>query len=249
MHVNKSENADAALPRILVVDDDVELCELLREYLEPEGFRIAVAHDGAEGLERAMSGEFTLVVLDVMLPQLEGFEALREIRKTSRLPVIMLTARGDDVDRIHGLEIGADDYLMKPFNPRELAARIQAVLRRSVLPAPDSSPPVPETIVLGDIELDKGARTVRRKNREIELTSVEFDLLAFFLKTPGHVVSRDDMVKAVLRRELVSFDRSIDVHVSNLRRKLGPAPDGGDRIRAIRGVGYVYVLPGKTRSR
>jgi two-component system, OmpR family, response regulator CpxR len=242
--VNKSENADAALPRILVVDDDVELCELLREYLEPEGFSVEVAYDGAEGLERAISGEFTLVVLDVMLPQLEGFEALRQIRKTSRLPVIMLTARGDDVDRIHGLEIGADDYLMKPFNPRELAARIQAVLRRSALPLP-----APETIVLGDIELDRGARTVRRKNREIELTSVEFDLLAFFLKTPGHVISRDDMVKAVLRRELVSFDRSIDVHVSNLRRKLGPAPDGGDRIRAVRGVGYVYVLPGKTRSR
>jgi DNA-binding response OmpR family regulator len=249
MHANKSENADAPLPRILVVDDDVELCELLREYLEPEGFRIDVAHDGAEGLARALSGEFTLVVLDVMLPQIEGFEALRHIREKSRLPVIMLTARGDDVDRIHGLEIGADDYLMKPFNPRELAARIQAVLRRSSFPASGSASSAPETIVLGDIELDKGSRTVRRKNREIELTSVEFDLLAFFLKTPGQVVSRDDMVKAVLRRELVSFDRSIDVHVSNLRRKLGPAPDGGDRIRAIRGVGYVYVLPGKARSR
>lgn len=249
MDANKNENTDAALPRILVVDDDIELCELLREYLEPEGFQIDVAYNGADGLERALSENFTLVVLDVMLPQVEGFEALRQIREKSRLPVIMLTARGDDVDRIHGLEIGADDYLMKPFNPRELAARIQAVLRRSAPPSPDAFPPVPETIVLGDIELDKGARTVRRKNREIELTSVEFDLLAFFLKTPGHVVSRDDMVKAVLRRELVSFDRSIDVHVSNLRRKLGPAPDGGDRIRAIRGIGYVYVLPGKTTSR
>ncbi|MFZ0882568.1 MAG: response regulator transcription factor [Candidatus Acidiferrales bacterium] len=247
MDANKSENSDAALPHILVVDDDVELCELLREYLEPEGFRIDVAYDGAEGLARAISGDFTLVVLDVMLPQIEGFEALRQIRQKSHLPVIMLTARGDDVDRIHGLEIGADDYLMKPFNPRELAARIQAVLRRSTVP--DSSSLVPETIVLGDIELNKGARTVHRKNREIELTSVEFDLLAFFMKTPGHVVSRDDMVKAVLRRELVSFDRSIDVHVSNLRRKLGPAPDGGDRIRAIRGVGYLYVLPSKARSR
>lgn len=249
MDANKSENADAPLPRILVVDDDVELCELLREYLEPEGFRIDVAYNGADGLERATSGDFTLVVLDVMLPQVEGFEALRQIRQKSHLPVIMLTARGDDVDRIHGLEIGADDYLMKPFNPRELAARIQAVLRRSALPALDAAPPAPKTIALGDIELDQGARTVRRKNRELDLTSVEFDLLAFFLKAPGQVISRDDMVKAVLRRELVSFDRSIDVHVSNLRRKLGPAPDGGDRIRAIRGVGYIYVLPGKTRSR
>jgi DNA-binding response OmpR family regulator len=249
MEANKSENADAALPRILVVDDDIELCELLREYLEPEGFRIDVAYNGADGLERAISGDFTLVVLDVMLPQVEGFEALRRIRQKTPLPVIMLTARGDDVDRIHGLEIGADDYLMKPFNPRELAARIQAVLRRSALPATEAVPPVPKTIVLGDIELDQGSRTVRRKNRELDLTSVEFDLLAFFLRTPGHVVSRDDMVKAVLRRELVSFDRSIDVHVSNLRRKLGPAPDGGDRIRAIRGVGYVYVLPGKARNR
>jgi two-component system, OmpR family, response regulator CpxR len=249
MDVNKNEKADAALPRILVVDDDIELCELLREYLEPEGFQIAVAYNGADGLKRALSGEFTLVVLDVMLPQVEGFEALRCIREKSRLPVIMLTARGEDADRIHGLEIGADDYLMKPFNPRELAARIQAVLRRSGPPPAVSGPSAPKTIVLGDIELDPGARTVRRKNRELDLTSVEFDLLAFFLKTPGRVVGRDDMVKAVLRRELVSFDRSIDVHVSNLRRKLGPAPDGGDRIRAVRRVGYIYVLPGKTRNR
>ncbi len=249
MHASKNENADTALPRILVVDDDIELCELLREYLEPEGFQIDVAYNGADGLKRALSGDFTLVVLDVMLPQVEGFEALRSIREKSRLPVIMLTARGEETDRIHGLEIGADDYLMKPFNPRELAARIQAVLRRSNSPVPASSAPAPKPIVLGDIELDPGARTVRRKNRDLDLTSVEFDLLAFFLRTPGVVVGRDDLVKAILRRELVSSDRSIDVHVSNLRRKLGSAPDGGDRIRAIRGVGYVYVLPGKTRSR
>jgi two-component system response regulator CpxR len=249
MHAYKMAKSETALPRILVVDDDVELCELLREYLEPEGFQIEVASNGMRGVRYALSGDYALVVLDVMLPEVDGFEALRRIRAKSRLPVIMLTARGDDVDRIRGLEIGADDYLMKPFNPRELAARIQAVLRRSTAPNPEVPSFAPETIVLGDIELDQGSRAVRRGNEEIDLTSLEFDLLTYFLKTPGRVVSRDDMVKAVLRREIVSFDRSIDVHVSNLRKKLGLAADGSDRIRAIRGIGYVYVLPGKSTKR
>lgn len=247
MHANKSD--DAPPLNILVVDDDVELCDLLREYLEPEGFHVDAAFNGAQGVRKALSGDYALTVLDVMLPEIDGFEALRRIRAESHLPVIMLTARGDDVDRIHGLEIGADDYLMKPFNPRELAARIQAVLRRSAGPATDPASLAPETIALGDIELNQGARTVRRGDEKVELTSVEFDLLAYFLKTPGHVISRDDMVKAVLRREIASLDRSIDVHVSNLRKKLGPAPDGGDRIRTIRGVGYLYIFPGKNKNR
>jgi DNA-binding response OmpR family regulator len=249
MHPMPANKAEAPPANILVVDDDLELCDLLREYLEPEGFRIDVASNGALGVEKALSGDFTLAVLDIMLPEIDGFEALRRIRAKSDLPVIMLTARGDDVDRIHGLEIGADDYLMKPFNPRELAARIQAVLRRSAGSAADPASLPPENITVGDIELNQGARTVRRGDEDIELTSVEFDLLAYFLKTPGQVISRDDMVKTVLRREIASLDRSIDVHVSNLRKKLGPAADGGDRIRAIRGVGYLYTLPGKASNR
>jgi two-component system, OmpR family, response regulator CpxR len=159
----------------------------------------------------------------------------------------MLTARGDDVDRILGLESGADDYVPKPFNPRELAARIQAVLRRAAGRVGGAD--VNERIALGDVELDRGTRFVRRGNRELELTSVEFDLLAIFLKAPGRVISRDELVKNVLGRELAPFDRSIDVHVSNLRRKLGPGPEGAERIKAIRSVGYVYTAPRDSKSR
>jgi len=234
--------------KILVVDDDVELCELLSEYLEPEGFEVESVHDGKQGLDRCLSGKFDLLILDVMLPSLKGFEALRRIRAQSSIPVIMLTAKGDGVDRILGLESGADDYVPKPFNPRELLARIQAVMRRY---SPVSEPFLPkhECVVLGDVELDVGARTVRCKNRAVELTSMEFDLLALFLKAPGQVIAREEMVTKVLGRELAPFDRSIDVHVSNLRRKLGSTRDGTERIKAIRSVGYVYAMPGTLRVR
>jgi DNA-binding response OmpR family regulator len=237
--------------RILVVDDDAELCELIAEYLKPEGFEVKAVHNGKHGVEQALTGEFALIVLDVMLPGLRGFDALRRIRARSGTPVIMLTARDDDVDRILGLESGADDYVPKPFNPRELAARIQAVLRRAVTTGAsmESTASVNERIALGDVELDRGTRSVRRGNRELELTSVEFDLLAIFLKAPGRVISRDELVKSVLGRELAPFDRSIDVHVSNLRRKLGPAPEGTERIKAIRSVGYVYTAPRDLKSR
>jgi two-component system, OmpR family, response regulator CpxR len=231
-------------PRILVVDDDAELCELVAEYLIPEGFRVDSVCDGVQGLDRSLSGQYSLVILDVMLPGIQGFEVLRQIRAKSRLPIIMLTARGEDVDRIVGLEIGADDYLPKPFNPRELAARIQAVLRRST----QNSTTAGERIILGDVELEESARIARCGNRELELTSLEFDILAIFLKRPGQVVTREELVKTLLGRELAPLDRSIDVHISNLRKKLGPYADGANRIRNIRRVGYIYAIPGMPKE-
>jgi two-component system response regulator CpxR len=238
-----SAETDSCARRILIIDDDVELCELIAEYLAPEDFHIEAVHSGTKGLELALSQKFDLIVLDVMLPGTRGFEVLQRIRANSRVPVIMLTARGEEVDRILGLEIGADDYLPKPFNPRELAARMQAVLRRTSAAASSQLPAaVPENLHLGDIALDSGARTVLRANRDVELTSVEFDLLCVFLRSAGVVLERDDLARRILGRDLAPFDRSIDVHVSNLRRKLGPLPDGKERIKAIRSVGYLYAI-------
>ena len=222
----------------------MELCELLTEYLASDGCDVAAVHNGTRGVERALSGEFALVVLDVMLPGIEGYEVLRRIRLRSSVPIIMLSARGEDSDRIRGLEIGADDYVPKPFNPRELAVRIHAVLRRAPARIERNSNSIPARIVLGDVVLDGGARSIRCGPREVGLTSVEFDFLEAFLKTPGRVIPRDELARAVLGRELGTLDRSVDVHVSNLRRKLGPFPGGGERIKAIRSNGYLYVAPG-----
>jgi two-component system response regulator CpxR len=198
-------------------------------------------HDGSTGVDRALSGVYSLVILDVMLPGIRGFEVLRQIRAKSTLPVIMLTAHGEDVDRIVGLELGADDYLPKPYNPRELAARIHAVLRRTAAgPATDLLTPF--MIFLDDIRLDTRARSARHKTRDVELTSAEFELLVLFFKSPGQVLSRDELVRTALGRDLEPSDRSLDVHISNLRKKLGACPDGTERIRAIRNVGYVYVV-------
>ncbi len=229
------------MDRVLIVDDDVELCELVSEYLTPEGFEVEAVHTGERGLERALSGEHILVVLDLMLPGMNGLEVLRRLRGQSRIPVIILTARGDDVDRIVGLEIGADDYLGKPFNPRELVARIRAVLRRSG--SASSGPVVGSKIVVGDVELDPSARTVRRGGEAVELTSVEFALLELLLRSAGQVVTREQITKDVLGRKFMPYDRSIDMHVSKLRRKLGETGDGEERIKTIRGVGYIYARP------
>jgi two-component system response regulator CpxR len=241
----------AALRRLLVIDDDAELCELLAEYLQPEGFRVDALHSGVQAVERALSEDYSLIVLDVMLPGVRGFDVLQRLRATSRIPVIMLTARGEDVDRILGLEIGADDYLPKPFNPRELAARIHAVLRRTSGTTSSDPKLVPgeSPLVLGDLELHPASRAVFRGGLEVELTSVEFDLLRMFLSSVGAVVQREQMAREILGRELAPFDRSIDVHVSNLRRKLGRGQDGSERIKAIRGVGYVYAAPTKSKAR
>jgi DNA-binding response OmpR family regulator len=228
--------------RILVIDDDVELCSLVSEYLQPEGFQVEPVHDGSRGLERALSGDHLLVVLDVMLPAMNGFEVLRQIRKTSRVPVLLLTARGEDVDRIVGLEIGADDYLPKPFNPRELVARIRAILRRTRT-LEKSATEVPEVLRVGDVELDPATRTVRQKGQPVELTSVEFNLLQALLREAGRVVTRERLVDTVLSRKFSPFDRSIDMHVSKIRKKLGDSDRGDDHIKTVRGVGYIFASP------
>ncbi len=235
--------------RILVIDDDAELCELLRDYLAREGFALDAANDGVAGLERALSGDHGLVILDVMLPGLSGFEVLRRLRERSRVPVLMLTARGEDVDRIVGLEMGADDYLPKPFNPRELVARIRAVQRRASVPVEAGSGlTAPRLVAVGDLELDPGSRSVRRGGEPVELTSVEFSLLEALLLSAGRVVTRDALAEAALGRELSAYDRSVDVHVSSLRRKLGHRRGGAERIKTVRGVGYLYALPGPGRG-
>lgn len=230
-----SENME----RVLVIDDDIGLCELVGEYLGPEGYDVETVHNGERGLDRALANDHALVVLDVMLPGMNGFDVLRRIRAKSRIPVLMLTARGDDVDRIVGLEIGADDYLSKPFNPRELVARIRAILRRTQPAelAGDSR----AALVVGDIELDTNTRTVRRAGELVELTVVEYDLLEKLLRAAGHIAKREELVRDVLGRELSPFDRSIDMHVSNLRKKLGHQLHGFERIKTIRGVGYIYA--------
>ncbi len=229
--------------RILVIDDDVELCGLVGEYLAPEGFHVESVHDGNRGLDRALSGDHLLVVLDVMLPGLNGFEVLRRIRNKSRIPVLLLTARGEDVDRIVGLEIGADDYLPKPFNPRELVARIQAILRRTRTAERAGAGQPPESLRVGDIELDPATRTVRQNGKPVELTSVEFNLLEVLLREAGRVVSREHLVDTVLSRKFSPFDRSIDMHVSKIRRKLGDSDTGTDHIKTVRGVGYIFARP------
>lgn len=222
--------------RILIVDDDVELASLVSDYLSSEGFEIELAHDGEAGLTRARSGEHAMVVLDVMLPRKNGFDVLRALRESSRIPVLMLTARGDDVDRIVGLEMGADDYLGKPFNPRELAARLRAIQRRVAGLRGGR-----EVLEVGDVVLDVGARTVRRAGREVSLTSAEFALLELLLRSAGRVISRDAIAESVLGRRLSAFDRSVDVHVSNLRKKLEAT--GAERIKTVRGAGYVFTMP------
>jgi two-component system response regulator CpxR len=232
--------------RILVVDDDTELCELLIEYLKPEGFDVEAVHDSDAGLRESLSGNYGLVVLDVMLPGLSGFEVLRHIRKESSVPVLMLTARGDEVDRIVGLEIGADDYLPKPFNPRELIARIRAIQRRSESQKPQEGSPRSQRIAVGDVEMDRGTRTVRRGGEGIDLTAVEFSLLELLLRSAGQVIDRGDLVKGVLGRSLSPYDRSIDVHISSLRKKLGHTIGDRERIKTIRGIGYLYALPPAT---
>src|SRR5881275_3441250 len=221
---------------ILVIDDDVELCTLVGEYLAPEGFLVECAHDGKRGLEAAVTGEHLLVVLDVMLPGMNGFDVLRRIRGKSRVPVLLLTARGEDVDRIVGLEIGADDYLPKPFNPRELVARIRAILRRT---REGSEHDVPEVIRVGDVELDPATRSVLHRGKLVDLTSVEFALLQVLLREAGRVVTREALVDEVLGRKFSPFDRSIDMHVSKVRKKLG---ESEDHIKTIRGAGYIFAL-------
>jgi DNA-binding response OmpR family regulator len=231
---------------VLVIDDDLELCELLSKYLKREGFEVRIVNDGTEGVERALAEEHALIVLDVMLPGINGFEVLRRIRADSKIPILMLTARGEDVDRIVGLEMGADDYLPKPFNPRELVARIRAVLRRSTAGNTKPASEDPEIVCIGDVELNKATRVVRRRGEPITLTVVEFDLLESLMRSAGRIVTREELVKSVLGRDFSPYDRSIDTHLSNLRKKLGGLPGGNERIKTIRGIGYIFLRTSAT---
>lgn len=225
--------------KVLIVDDDEELCELVSEYLSVEGFETQCVHDGESGLSAAVGGTYDLAILDVMLPKMNGFEVLRQLREKSKLPVLMLTARGDDTERIVGLEIGADDYLPKPFNPRELVARLRAILRRM---QPGDEESAGEKIKVDDLELSPTSRSVKLAGEDLTLTSVEFDLLAALLREAGKVVRKEDLSETVLERRLSPFDRSLDMHISNLRKKLGPRPDDSERIKTVRSVGYIYTL-------
>lgn len=225
---------------ILIIDDDIELCDLLKEFLEQEDFTVAACHDGNEGLALAVSDDHDFLILDVMLPGYNGFDLLRRLRRFSTIPVLMLTARGDAVDRIVGLEMGADDYLAKPFDPRELVARIRAVHRRSTQGA-EAPKTAPHKLTADDIIVDLGSRTVFCNNSEVPLTAVEFSLLHALIKRIGEVVSREQLAEEALGRKFEMFDRSIDVHISSLRKKLGPSRSGIDRIKTIRSVGYLYI--------
>ena len=218
---------------LLIIDDDTELCALLAEFLGREGFAVTSEHDGALGLERALTGNFALIVLDLMLPSLDGFALLKRLRAASRVPVLMLTARGEDVDRIVGLELGADDYLAKPFNPRELLARIRAILRRVALPSKGR-------IEVNGVTVDPGTREVTCDGRAVELTTLEFDILEVLMRSAGRVVSRDALMEAMYNRKSTPFDRSIDMHVSHLRKKLERERT---LIKTVRGVGYQFSRP------
>ncbi|MEX0729733.1 MAG: response regulator [Aquisalimonadaceae bacterium] len=224
------------MARILLVDDDRELAAMLVEYLEGDGFQVKAVHNGNDGLAQARRDEFDAVVLDVMLPGRDGLDVLRELRRDHALPVLMLTARGDDVDTVVGLELGADDYLAKPCNPRVLVARLRALLRRGRADQDGG-----RAITVGDLLLDPGRREVRRKGEVVELTGTEFDLLGYLVRQAGHVVDKDRLSQEGLGRPLQPYDRSIDMHISNLRRKLGPLPDGSPRIKTVRGSGYQYL--------
>ena len=225
--------------RILLADDDVELADMLVEYLSQEDFEVVTVHDGKTALQKALDENYELIILDVMMPELNGFDVLRQLRTQSQVPVLMLTARGEDVDSIVGLEIGADDYLAKPCNPRVLVAHMRAILRRSEQLIANTSAPA-DIITIGDIELQRRARRVLLDQQAVIMTSTEYSVLEVLLEEAGHVVSKKDLSVRALGRELNLYDRSLDMHVSNLRKKLGLLADGEERIKTIRGVGYQY---------
>ncbi|MGE3309749.1 MAG: response regulator transcription factor [Limisphaerales bacterium] len=245
MHPSGSPPPSAS-PRVLLVDDDRKLCRLLRDYLAPMGYDIHAVHDGPSGVAAAREESWHAVVLDVMMPGLDGFEVLRQIRSHSTVPVLMLTARGDEADRIVGLEMGADDYLPKTFSPRELLARLRAVTRRSRPSTATTGSPsdseIPE-IVVRDLHVNPATRAVVMGDRPVPLTAVEFDLLLCLARAPGRVRTREQLLEEVRDRDYEVFDRSVDVHISALRRKLGDDPRAPRFIETIRSVGYRMIHP------
>ncbi len=226
--------------RILLVDDDLELCSMQREYLSNEGFAVQMCHDGERGLEEALSGDYDLILLDVMMPKLNGIDVLRRLRNHSNIPVLMLTAKGDDIDRIIGLELGADDYVSKPCTPRELVARVRAILRRA---DPDKQEPGQlQPLRVGALTISAASRNASWCDELLDLTSTEFNLLEMLCRRAGRIISKEDLSLHTLGRPLARYDRSIDVHVSNLRQKLGVLKDGRSPIQTVRGIGYQLVV-------
>jgi DNA-binding response OmpR family regulator len=238
----QNDRKEATVVRILLVDDDKELCTSLQRLLRLDGFQISAVHTAPEGYSRATEETYALVVLDVMLPGGDGRLILKKIRTVSDVPIIMLTARGDETDRIAGLEAGADDYLPKPFNARELVARIRSVLKRRVHQTPES-----QTIRTGDIEIHPPTRRVLQGGAEVLLTGTEFEILLLLVKADGKVVSRDEIAEICLGRQVAPFDRSVDNHISNLRKKLGGTLGDTERIRSLRGTGYIYTGQAETQ--
>lgn len=228
---------------VLIIDDDVKLCRLIGEYLTPFGFEVNAVHTGPDGVAAASENNYDAIILDVMLPGMDGFDVLRQIRAVSEVPVLMLTALGDEADRIVGLEIGADDYLPKTFSTRELLARLRAVTRRSknTVRRSDSG----DEITVGDISLNVATRTANRAGKPLDLTALEFDLLHCLVRSAGRVLNRDQILDETAGREYDVFDRSIDVHISSLRRKLGDDFKNPRYIRTLRSVGYMFVAGGE----
>lgn len=227
-------------PKILLIDDDHELSQLVIDYLTLDGFHLDRAADGPSGLQLAQSGQYQLILLDVMLPGLDGLSLLRQLRQSSYCPVLMLTARGDDIDRIVGLELGADDYLAKPFNPRELSARVRAILRRVELAQQPAVPQQNNLLELNNVQLNRQNRQVHCAGSVVVLTATEFQLLDYLMSHAGSVITKEDLSKEVLGRTLQLYDRSLDVHISNIRKKLSVA-DAGEKIQTLRGSGYLFL--------
>jgi DNA-binding response OmpR family regulator len=227
--------------KVLIIDDDIKLCRLVKEYLRPMGFEVDAAHTSVMGLKKALSGNFHVLILDVMLPEMDGFEVLKQLRKKSDIPVLMLTALGDETDRIVGLEMGADDYLPKTFSTRELLARLRAVTRRYYHQKADTQINDENSIIIGDLRINNASRSAELKGDILILTPIEFDLLASLAKTAGRVLTRDQLMDAVAGRDYEVFDRSIDVHISSLRRKLGDNPREPIFIKTVRSAGYMFI--------
>src|ERR1700720_2252288 len=225
--------------RVLLVDDDRELCQMLTEYLSAEHFEVKSVHDGGDALAELQANDFEILILDVMLPNVGGFDVLRKLGASYKTPILMLTARGDDVDRIVGLELGADDYLSKPFNPRELVARMRAILRRANIRAARGG--TPDELVVGRIVLNTGTHQVRVAESQVALTGAEFRVLELLMRSAGQVISREALTEQALGRKLVPYDRSIDTHISNLRRKLDLPAGENPEIKNIRGSGYTLT--------